>query len=132
MSAIEIVLLILILLLLSTLFYYDSLIKIVKKKQSKVRLANSKIVTFFRRIYSIFKTIRRFSLVYIIRNKFYRLYLAIAVAVVAIKIIVYYHPPIRQTLPLWLNKSTDFLIVSAAWEIICLITKTIEDKTNTK
>ena len=128
----EIILLIVILLLLGILIYYSFLIKLAKKIHSDFKYSDCQLFSFIIWIYNTFKKIRRFSLVYIFRNRFYKLYLAIAIAVVAVKIIVYYYPQAQQTLPLWLNKSTDFLIVSAAWEIICIITKTIEEKTNIK
>ena len=128
MTVIEFFLLIAIFILLLILTNY----RIVTKVTSKIITSNknklARISAIFRALYHVFQKARYFSLVYILKNKFQRLYLSVAIAIILIKISLYYNFISQDSLPIWITKSTDFLFVSAAWELTCILTKFIEDK----
>lgn len=128
MTSVELVLLVIIIILVIILIQQNFLESAVSKRFSKHRDRINKILAISKKIYNIFKKVRRFSLINIFKNKFSRLYLIAAIGVSLGKIILYFKPQIENNLPVVLNKSLDFLIVSAAWEIICVVTKTIEDR----
>ena len=130
MKKIEIALLIIILILVSILIYYNPLIIWLKRHISQRKFKPNKILAILNKLYDTFRVIRRFSLVYALKNRFYKFYLLVAIAIVVTKISIYFHPQIEDSIPILLDKSLDFLIVSSAWEIICIITKTIDDKIN--
>ena len=130
MTSIEIVLTIFILILVVILIYHNTLIKLISKYIRDRQRQTNKIVRTFKKIYGVFQRIRRFSLVYQLKNRFYKFYLIIAIAVIITKFSFYYHPRLEESI--WINKFIDFLIVSSAWEIICVITKIIDKKINKK
>lgn len=132
MTVIEFFLLIAIFILLLILINYGTLTKVTSKIITSNKNKLAKVSVIFRASYHIFQKARHFSLVSILKNKFNRLYLAIAIAIIIIKISLYYNLITQDSLPIWMTKSTDFLFISAAWELICIVTKFIEDKTNTK
>lgn len=132
MKKVEIALLIIILILVGILINYDTLAIWTKKYISQRQFKNSKLFIITNKLYNVFQVIRRFSLVYILKSKFYQFYLAMAIAIIATKIGIYYRSQLQEAIPIWLDKSIGFLIVSAAWEIICVVTKMIDERTNNK
>ena len=77
MKKVEIALLIIILILVGILINYDTLAIWTKKYISQRQFKNSKLFIITNKLYSVFQVIRRFSLVYILKSKFYQFYLAI-------------------------------------------------------
>ena len=132
MTIIEIFLLIAILILLLILINYKCLTKTTKKIIAANNNKLTKIFTIFKNIYRSFQKTRHFSILYIFKNKFYWLYLVFALVVVIVKISLYYNLIAKASLPIWIIRSTDFLIVTAGWELICIITKFIEDQVTKK
>ena len=132
MTLIEAVLLFLSILLGFCLIYFKQLSRLAKKYVSPQKYRLKKINLFFKIIYQILLKLRRFSVVYVLKNQYYRIYLAIALSIVITKIGWHYQPQTAQNAPLWVHKITDFLIISSAWELICLGTKIIEQQLNKK
>ena len=98
------------------------------KNENKI----DKIIKLFKRAYNIFKKARRFSVVYVFKRNFSKVYLVVAVTIVVIKILLYSNAQLTQNLPIGVSKLVDFLIVSSAWEIACIATKIIEAKISKK
>lgn len=132
MNLIEVILLILSIFLGLCLIYFKQLARLAKRflVVHNHRLTNLNLV--FKSIYQVLRKLRRFSVVYVLKNQYYRVYLAIAIAIILTKIGFHYQPQAAQSSPIWVHKATDFLIISAAWELICLATKIIEQKFNQK
>lgn len=132
MTSIEITLFVIILILIVVLMNQNNLTNIfisqLAKNQAKINI----LLRLFKKIYGIFKKARRFSFVYIFKNKFYKFYLVIAISVISIKILLHYNTQAIHSLPIWISKIVDFLIVSSAWELICIITKMIDEKISKK
>ena len=128
MTSVELVLLTIIIILVFILIQQNFLESAVFKIFSRHRKQVNKILAILEKLYNIFKKARRFSLINILKNKFSRLYLIAAMGILLGKIILYFEPQLENNLPVALNKSFNFLIVSAAWEIICVVTKMIDER----
>ena len=128
MTSVEIALLAIIIILAIILIQQNFLAGLVFRGFKRRKNFIYKILAILEKLYNIFKRIRRFSLTNIVKNNFFKLYLAVAIGVPLGKIILYFEPQIENDLPVALNKSLDFLFMSAAWEIICVITKIIDDR----
>lgn len=132
MTLIEVILLILSLFLGFCLIYFKQLSKLAKHflKVNHHRLTNLNLT--LKSIYQVLRKLRRFSVVYVLKNQYYQIYLVIAITIVLTKIGFHYQPQAAYASPMWIHKITDFLIISSAWELICLATKIIEQKLNQK
>ena len=127
MALIEAGLIIIILILIIVLINHNSLIKLIK---SKVEF--QPILKIFERFSNLIKKLRRFSLVFILKQRIYHIYIIVAITIVTIKIYTHYNPQMSNIFPVWLDKSMDFLLLSSAWEIVCLLTKIIEQNIDKK
>ena len=132
MTLIEVVLIILSLSLGLCLIYFEQLSKLAKGFLAHKKYKFAKFNLVFKSLYQILLKLRRFSVVYVLKNQYYRIYLAIAISIVLTKIGFHYQPQAAHDSPLWVHKITDFLIISSAWELICLSTKIIEQQLNKK
>lgn len=128
MTLIEITLLIIVLILIVVLINQDILTNIFVSQHNKNKAKISILIKLFKKAYGLFKKAKKLSFVYIFKNKFYKFYLIIAISIVLAKIFIHYNPQAINNLPIWIGKSIDFLIVSSAWEIACVITKIIDEK----
>ena len=91
-----------------------------------------KILIILTIIYRIFRKARRFSAIYVFKNNFSQIYLAVTVIVVFIKILLYKSASFALFLPIEIEKIVNFLILSSAWEIACVVTKIIDNKMSHK
>ena len=132
MTLVEIVLLVIILILFFISINQNLLFIKTKSKLRQNKTHVDRLFQLLKKVYSLFQKARRFSIVYILRNRFYKFYLIIAVSVVATKIFLHYNPQAIPKMPILSNKIIDFLIVSSAWEIICVFTKIIDQNISKK
>ena len=127
MTSIEVFLLIFSLILILILFNYSAAGDFANKK---IKIGT--IITFFSKTYRVFQKIRQLSLIYLFKNKFYKVYLLLAITVVVVKLNLHYNSQLNDALPSWTHKAINFLIVSSVWELICIITKLVENKISKK
>jgi len=132
MTLIEVVLLTLSIFLGFCLIFFQQLAKLAKKYILSQKYGLKKLNLCLKSLYEIWLKLRRFSVVYVLKNQYYRIYLAIAISIVLTKIGFYYQPQAAQNSPLWVHQITDFLIISSGWELICIASKIIEQKSNQK
>lgn len=132
MTSVEFTLLLIILILIIILIQQKHLENIVASKFNKYRNKINKISKILEQAYNIFKKARYFSLVNIFKNRFYKFYLIVAMVIVAGKIILHFEPQLKHNLPVLVDKSINFLIVSSVWEIICVVTKVIDKRISKK
>jgi len=127
MTSIEVFLLIFSLTLILILFNYSAAGDFAKKK---IKIGT--IITLFSKIYKVFQKTRQLSLIYLFKNKLYKVYLLVAITVVIVKLNLHYNSQFHDALPSWTHKAINFLIVSSAWELICIITQLVENKISKK
>ena len=132
MISIEFALLIVILILIIILIGQKYLAKAIKHKLVEHKLAINRLLNLLGKTYSILQKARRFSLFYVFKNNFYWLYLFIAIGIIIIKILLHFDIYSSNSLPTWIHNSVDFLIISSAWEIICIVTKLLDRKISRK
>ena len=128
MTLIEITLFIIILILIVVLINQDNLTNIIRVQRAKHKAKIDITLELLKKLFGIFRKVRRFSLIYIFNSNFYKVYLVFAISVIFTKIFLHYNAHAIFRSPVWLGNIVDFLIVSSAREIICVLTKIIDDQ----
>ena len=127
MTPIEVTLLAISIVLLLILLFYAKISAFL----SKIAIRNStfinKICKTTEKLYNIFTKLRKFSLSYILKNKFQQFYIFIPLLIVGLKISTNHSSTLGNIIPSWMNKSIDFLMVSASWELVCFTTKILDN-----
>ena len=129
MKPIELAILITIIILIILLIYYDALYNYFKKIIQKNLNSIYGLLTIFDIIYHAIKLIRKFSISYILKSRLKNSYLFIPISILLAKIFINYNIQFQNNLPNWFHQIINFLIIPAVWELICYVTKIVDDQT---
>ena len=122
-----ITLLIISLILLLAIIYYDILVKIALNLINNNNYIIIYINNLFTIINKLFRMSRRFSVFYIVKSQLNNYYIFVPLFILACKLVLDHANSTQYSFPNWFSKLINFFVITAGWELLCFVTKIIDD-----